>query len=1251
MKRRILSALIALCLLVLVAPQAMAENYIFRIVEMRQDGDSIAMYLTRFSSDWNVDSRTHDKDAYTLTLDGREYPLVSADPLGAEDKIHYILLVDISGSIRRKGENGNPSEADTINQALKDFYKGLNKNEYVTVIPFGNSGKNFAAKEAQRDALLALPALEFKDDYTHMFEAIVTGASVFNSNPRKYARTAMIMITDGTDDYTNNSAEKQHADHYTYNDAGKAIEDTTVPFYALMFKRDKGNQGEVTNLTSVGGGASQVVDTAHLSEKLNKLQSITRASSRLVVKLTQDPDDIKQKVVRTKFVAALSDADKTTERSFEVDWKKVTEVRDTSLDCFRVTDITEDDTELVVDTEPGATVTVRTSNQELARITANQSGRAVWTFGKDSRRKPGEVLEIEAVDQKGNKALKDGDDKNNNTNPYKMKVGESPREQIVVTVPKEIVDAGNVFYGPTLKIPINGEPDQKVIIIWNANEVDEQRPTATLQHNGALEIALPFAKANGEGKDKITGGNIVVEYADGLGASKSGRSAGSITWYKDAPVEKIDISVEIETVSEDSDEVIVNTQPGVTVQLMHRNQTVDTQTAGDDGQAVFALAERFDYGEEIVVKGKHPNANKPAEARTKVVKSNRTDIEVTLQEQASVKLPDYVVRSSGEMFGNKLILRAKGTKDQDVIIVWSADGIENKEFSSRLRQNGELEYTLDFAELNDEGVTAVTGGSLTVNYSDGRGRSCEGHTQGLIKWNRDVPEERDTSIDAPATEGKLTEDSERWILHTEPEATVTVKWSDEYTDSSDADENGLVIFDVPTGLREGQEVAVTAVDLAGNATPSATLYAVEGSLRDAISVDTFSENIISDVLKVTGTAQKGQNVLVTWTLADDTSVQSQCKTSVDSQGVYSAEFNKDECRPGRFRINVEYADGRAYSKRAQAFSGVTWSTPTPEPTPTPTPAPEITPTPTPETATPSPEPSVEASPTPAPNPVVATFWKLMGSEGNLLKNYRFWIMVALALLLLVLIVLLIVFAARRGKQKKGQILTINDLDSQRNDHPNNDVGTIRGPRGGGAAGGERPIDPNGTIPPKRAGGPSSDMSGTRPLHPVPGGPAADPMKTKSPQKIETGTASTSKLDIASAIGRQSSGTVRIGDVAAPPATETGTVRITPKARTLELTFEESNENTGAKPERKVHIVKELIVGRAEGTGLKINDETVSSRHLKIEREENMLFVTDNNSTNGTTLNGEKLTARRPLKDGDRLVIGNTTLVVHYHIDG
>lgn len=67
------------------------------------------------------------------------------------------------------------------------------------------------------------------------------------------------------------------------------------------------------------------------------------------------------------------------------------------------------------------------------------------------------------------------------------------------------------------------------------------------------------------------------------------------------------------------------------------------------------------------------------------------------------------------------------------------------------------------------------------------------------------------------------------------------------------------------------------------------------------------------------------------------------------------------------------------------------------------------------------------------------------------------------------------------------------------------------------------------------------------------------------------------------------------------------------------------------------------IGRVEENNFQISEPSVSSRHCEILLRDNDVVVKDLGSTNGTFINGEKVTDEKVLKPGQTLRLGNVEL--------
>jgi pSer/pThr/pTyr-binding forkhead associated (FHA) protein len=70
----------------------------------------------------------------------------------------------------------------------------------------------------------------------------------------------------------------------------------------------------------------------------------------------------------------------------------------------------------------------------------------------------------------------------------------------------------------------------------------------------------------------------------------------------------------------------------------------------------------------------------------------------------------------------------------------------------------------------------------------------------------------------------------------------------------------------------------------------------------------------------------------------------------------------------------------------------------------------------------------------------------------------------------------------------------------------------------------------------------------------------------------------------------------------------------------------------------------LSIGRLDDNDIIIDDDTfISSHHARIEVRPEGVWVVDMKSTNGSFVNGQRLTGERSVRKGDRIQVGSTVL--------
>lgn len=311
------------------------------------------------------------------------------------------------------------------------------------------------------------------------------------------------------------------------------------------------------------------------------------------------------------------------------------------------------------------------------------------------------------------------------------------------------------------------------------------------------------------------------------------------------------------------------------------------------------------------------------------------------------------------------------------------------------------------------------------------------------------------------------------------------------------------------------------------------------------------------------------------------------------------------------------------------------ASPSPTPSPSPSPTPKPTPTPyvevteiptTPPTATPSPSPTPYIAPTatPEPNWIEDTF----GADG-------IWILGAGALFLVALIILMVIFISSKKKKKKSE----NSLRLSSNSSSMDDV-TM-------------------TTPNIHHGGDDLDATtyGNKPpLDATQGGDYRDDLdKTTSPfapKPTDESMIFTPAFGTVSSESTVSDGVLEIDEEDENDKTVAMTSEEDENEKTvrmedemglnLHLTVDYQGRIKDSEPahqEIDSFVRKKLTIGRGTDCDVCLKYDTVSKHHLEITYGPDGLFARDLNSSNGTKLNGEKITDQVPLKNQDELMLG------------
>lgn len=73
---------------------------------------------------------------------------------------------------------------------------------------------------------------------------------------------------------------------------------------------------------------------------------------------------------------------------------------------------------------------------------------------------------------------------------------------------------------------------------------------------------------------------------------------------------------------------------------------------------------------------------------------------------------------------------------------------------------------------------------------------------------------------------------------------------------------------------------------------------------------------------------------------------------------------------------------------------------------------------------------------------------------------------------------------------------------------------------------------------------------------------------------------------------------------------------------------------------------EIIIGRDASNLIAINDAEVSRKHAKLTQQNSTFVIQDLGSTNGTFINGQRITTPQELKPGDTVTLGENIVLMY-----
>lgn len=81
--------------------------------------------------------------------------------------------------------------------------------------------------------------------------------------------------------------------------------------------------------------------------------------------------------------------------------------------------------------------------------------------------------------------------------------------------------------------------------------------------------------------------------------------------------------------------------------------------------------------------------------------------------------------------------------------------------------------------------------------------------------------------------------------------------------------------------------------------------------------------------------------------------------------------------------------------------------------------------------------------------------------------------------------------------------------------------------------------------------------------------------------------------------------------------------------------------------KKIQLVAKITIGREQDNNIVIENKLASRHHCLIQKIRDAYFLKDENSTNGTFLNGRRIPSDKYVKlnPGDKITVGSSNLIM------
>ncbi|MBO4886099.1 MAG: VWA domain-containing protein, partial [Clostridia bacterium] len=714
--------ILVLALTALTRPAVAAVPTGVQITRVIQEEKNLILFVTATDSMNQVATQSYNTEDYAIDLDGEYYPAQQVWDYGQQDgRIHYIVCVDISGSIGSPNYGGVAAEKETIRNSLLQFIGSLGPSEAMSLLTFGDRVTRVETFSQDKDALKAAAGqLDFRDQNTQLYQAVYEAVGIGSESPNYgYPVSAVIILTDGTDE-----PNKVGGDQWSYDRVIEQVSQSHIPVYTVAFARQQDTFGQLRELADMSGGIFQNKDVYNFSGTLTTLQDLNRRAAMVLVELKNEThgDQRRNQNIKALVNTGSMDISNITPYVFSVNWSRVpmptpvvtpeptpvptpTPAPDVKVDKLDIDPVSEDSTRVVVRTEVGAHVRVMVGDALVSEGDVNARGDYIWESAEQGRFfRKGELIQVEAEDAAGN------------TDETRCVVSESNRRDITASIPG--IDEGTAtLVSETLTISGSADANTSVDIVWQNVETGQSAKfTETTSEGGFFRHEITV-------NDAVPGrGTISIFYSDNRGYGRRWTSNGEVFW--DIETDKVVDPTSIDPMlSEDSDEIVITTEANSEVVVTVNGKELDQGRGLSDENGLFTVAlnaqERLTPNALIEVsvtdsKGHQQTFTFPNAVRA----TDRADITVSISYLTSNQFTEPEMEITGTAEPNQSITI--------LWVRWNDDGtrkVEGKLVSRTLENGSYREKLMWQPAFAGEGI-------VSVQYSDGHGASKTAYSQG-----------------------------------------------------------------------------------------------------------------------------------------------------------------------------------------------------------------------------------------------------------------------------------------------------------------------------------------------------------------------------------------------------------------------------------------------------------------------------------------------------------------------------------------